>query len=81
MSSVGLLHPQIDVEAQNQAIKESIADGRYQPQLSLPEPLYAMDTISDVWPERPPNNRLHVFISLPSEAKRPRLDDVLQASL
>ena len=39
--------------------------GQYQP-LPLPaEPLHPMRLISAIWPERPPNNRLQVFISVP----------------
>jgi hypothetical protein len=70
MSSVGLLHPQIDVDY-DETIKERIADGQYQPQFLPPKPLSAMDTISDVWPESPPKKHLHVFIRLPT-GKRPR---------
>ena len=52
--------------------------GQYQPQLPLPNPLSAHKKISGIWPEKPPIDHLHVFISLPidqSPAKRPRLDD------
>jgi len=51
----------------DEEVKGCIAAGQYQPQSLLPESLFAMDTISDVWPESPPKKHLHVFISLPIE--------------
>jgi hypothetical protein len=65
MSSVGLLHPQIDVEARDPAIEERIMAGQYQPQPFPPEPLFAMHKISVVWPGPPPDHRLQVFVTLP----------------
>ena len=69
-ANVGLSHPQIDVDARDRAVKESIKAGQYQP-LPLPEPLEAMETISVIWPG-PPNNRLQVFIGLPIGLDLPR---------
>jgi hypothetical protein len=66
MSSVGLLHPQIDVEDRNPAIEERIMAGQYQPQPFPPEPLFAMHKISVVWPGPPPEDHLHIFITLPT---------------
>ena len=64
MSSVGLLHPQIDVEARDSAIMEGIMARQYRPQLP-PKPLHPMEAISVVWPGPPPKDHLHVFITLP----------------
>jgi hypothetical protein len=68
-----LLHPQTDVGF-DEEIKKCIAAGQYQPPL-LPEPLFAQERISDVWPNPPPDDHIHVFIGLPTElsgGKRPR---------
>jgi hypothetical protein len=62
--SSGLLHPQIDVEDRDPAIKERIMAGQYQPQPFPPKPLHAMEKISVVWPGPPPHDHLHVFIAL-----------------
>ena len=64
MSSVGLLHPHIDVEARDPAFKEGIMARQYQPQLP-PKPLHPMGAISVVWPGPPPKDHLRVFITLP----------------
>jgi hypothetical protein len=44
-----LLHPQTDVGF-DEEIKKCIAAGQYQPPLP-PEQLFAMDIISDLWPD------------------------------
>jgi hypothetical protein len=64
-----LLHPQTDVGFDDE-IDDRISAGQYQPQLP-PKPLSARERISDVWPNLPPDDHLHVFISLPT-GKRPR---------
>lgn len=42
-----------------------ISAGRYWPNAN-DQPLRARKTISDVWPEQPPYDHLHVFIGLPA---------------
>ena len=64
MSSVGLLHLQIDVETGDPAIEERIMAGQYQPQLP-PKPLFSNHKISVVWPG-PPSDHLQVFITVPT---------------
>ena len=79
-TNVGLSHPQIDVDIRDQAIKKRINAGQYQP-LPLPaEPLSARETISVIWPG-PPNNRLQVFISLPSPLVQTSDDDDPESNL
>jgi len=68
----GLLHLQIDVDPRDRAIKDLIDAGRYRPTVNN-QPLEAIDTISDVWPEQPPNKHLHIFVSLPAGVGSPTL--------
>jgi hypothetical protein len=70
MGDHGLLHPQIDVE-KDQAMKEHIKAGQYQPHPLPLEPLQPWETISVVWPGPPPYNQLQVFITLPIELSPP----------
>jgi hypothetical protein len=63
MASTGSLHPQVD--ANYSEVKEEIKDGRYRPSPDGRE-LDNMENISEIWPEAPPNNQVHVFVTLPS---------------
>ena len=72
-TNVGLSHPQIDVDDGDQAIKKRINSGEYQPPLPA-EPLSAREKISVIWPG-PPNDRLQVFVSLPSPLVQTSDDD------
>jgi hypothetical protein len=53
-----LLHPQVDV-----GYKVAVA-GEYQPGPNERR-LCVREKISEVWPESPPDNKVHVFIPLP----------------
>ena len=64
-TNVGLSHPQVDVDARDEAIEERINDGQYQPPLPA-KPLNAWEKISATWPGPPKEDHLQVFISLPS---------------
>ena len=66
MSSIGPLHPQIDVY-RDEEIDGLISAGHYQPQLPLPKPLSDRSRISSIWPESPLNDHLHLFIGLQTE--------------
>src|SRR5712671_5393802 len=69
MASAGLLHPQIDVNLEE--VEDSITEGQYRPNVN--NPLLARKRISDVWPAQPPDDHLHVFVSLPSGMGSPTL--------
>jgi hypothetical protein len=58
----------------SKAIRDQIITGQYRPDLN-DEPLFAMDRISDVWPQGPPKDSLHVFVSLPAGMGTPTLVD------
>ena len=66
-ASVGLWHPQVDVNY-NEEAREIFNAGRYRP-TSNDQVLDAMKIISEVWP--PPHDYLHVLIGLPSEVASP----------
>ena len=72
MASAGLLYPQIDVDPEDPAIASSIESGQYRPP-SNNSLLKPMKTISDVWPEKPPDKHLHVFVGLPGGVISPNL--------
>jgi len=60
-------------------VRPTIFRGQYQPDIK-DDPLLPETVISDVWPEPPPGQNLHVFVSLPSgvlehPAKKKRLVD------
>ncbi len=65
MASVGLWHPQVDVNY-NEETRIKINAGEYRPTPN-DQVLDAMAIISDIW-ERPPDRHLHVFIALPAAA-------------
>ena len=64
MAPAGLLYLQINVDPRDGKIKDLIEHGQYQPPSDSPS-LDPMETISDVWPEKPPDKHLHVFVGLP----------------
>ena len=45
-------------------VEHIISARRYRPP-SDDRPLFSREKISDVWPEQPPDNHLHIFVSLP----------------
>ena len=47
------------------SVEDTISHGQYQPDVK-DDPLRARMNISDVWPEPPPSQNLHVFVSLSS---------------
>jgi hypothetical protein len=63
MASAGLLHPQVDVNY-NEEMGRKIKAGQYRPTPN-DQVLDPMEIISDVWPAGPPHRHLHVFVSLP----------------
>ena len=71
MASAGLLHPQID--ANFEEVEKDITEGQYRPNVN--NPLLARKRISDVWPAQPPDDHLHVFVSLPRVVDNPALPD------
>ncbi len=70
MASAGSLHPQVDVNY-NEETRKKIKAGEYRPAPN-DQKLKPMDIISDIW-ERPPDKHLHVFISLPAGVASPTL--------
>jgi hypothetical protein len=67
-----LLHPQIDVDPRDKTLKPLIDNATYRPSPSS-DKLDPMDAISDVWPKKPPKDRLHVFVGLPAPVGSPTL--------
>jgi hypothetical protein len=65
MAPARWLYLQIDADPRDRATKDPIKAGRYRPP-SDHQPLDPMDTLSDVWPVRPPSNHLHIFVDLPA---------------
>jgi hypothetical protein len=63
MASAGLLHPQVDVNY-DEEMREKIKADQYRPAPN-DRVLDAMEIISQVWPARPPHGHLHVFALLP----------------
>ena len=53
------------------SVEKTISAGRYRPTFN--EPLRTRVKISDVWNEQPPDQHLHVFVSLPGGIDRPML--------
>jgi len=62
----GLLHLQIDVDLLDSVIEKRIREGQYLPPSGACQLLTPIASISDVWPGRPPNKHLHVFVSQPA---------------
>ncbi|KAH9964146.1 kinase-like domain-containing protein [Russula dissimulans] len=67
-----LILTKIDADPRDRATKDPIKAGRYRPP-SDHQPLDPMDTLSDVWPVRPPSNHLHIFVELPAGGGSPTL--------
>jgi hypothetical protein len=64
MASAGLLHLQVDEDLN--AIDAAIRAGQCQLKAlnSKGQPLRNIQTISNVWPQSPPKDRLHVYVSV-----------------
>jgi hypothetical protein len=60
----GLLHPQVDVNY-NEELRKLIKAREYRPTAD-DQVLDARDIISDIW-EQPTDRHLHVFVGLPSK--------------
>ena len=61
MASAGLLHPQVDEDLN--AMNKALCAG--QRQLNTKgQPLQNIQTISNVWPQLPRKDRLHVYVSV-----------------
>jgi hypothetical protein len=67
-----LLHPQVDVGLRDKTLRPLIDNGTYRPSSSS-DKLHPVDAISDVWPEQPPKDRLHVFAGLLAPVSSPTL--------
>jgi len=70
MAPAGLLHPQVDADFDD--VEQIISAGQYRPNANN-QPLQTRREISDVWPEKPDCDRLHVFVSLPDGVGSPTL--------
>ena len=66
MASTGLLHPQVNVGFN--VVEDRIYDGMYQLDANDQTRLRTREKIIEVWPNPPPNDLLHVFVSLPRGA-------------
>lgn len=66
MAPVSLLHPQINADLHD-VEGDIISKGQYRPtDIADCRRLWSRETISDIWPEQPSSEHLHVFVSLPS---------------
>lgn len=75
MASTGPLPPQVDVDLRS--VLEAIHAGTYRPDTNGEPPLEAIDTISQVWPQKPSNKNLHVFVTILRRISRPTLSDTV----
>lgn len=67
-----LLHLQVDVSLQDKTLRPLIDNDTYRPSSSS-DKLNPVDAISDVWPEQPPKDCLHIFVGLPALVGSPTL--------
>ncbi len=61
MASACLLHPQVDEDMDD--VEKTFDGQQYHPN-SGSQRLWEFEIISDIWPEKPPHNRLHVIVHL-----------------
>ena len=62
--NTGLLHPQIDADLSD--VEEDItSNGQYRP-TTVGQQLWGRTKVSDIWPEPPSSEHLHVFVQLSS---------------
>ncbi len=64
MASACLLHPQVDEDMDD--VEEKTFDGQQYHPNSGSRRLREFEIIGDIWPEKPPHNRLHVIVHLPA---------------
>lgn len=60
--NTGLLHPQIDADLRD-VEGDITSNGQYRP-TTVSQRLWEEENVSDIWPEPPPDGRLHVFVQL-----------------
>jgi hypothetical protein len=72
MASIGLLHPQVDVDLDS--VMGAIFCGQYQPDVK-DELLPPHREISNVWSKQPPRQNLHVFITMEGREHKRKRDD------
>jgi hypothetical protein len=57
------------------SVKEIVSAGTYRPDTNGESPLRAITTISEIWPQQPPNQNLHVFVTISGSIGRPTLSN------
>ncbi len=63
MAPARLLHPQVDEDLYD--VGEKIHNGQYRPNAGSRR-LWSSELISNVWPGKPPDNRLHILVGMTS---------------